>query len=58
MVEGLQNGGAGRELLGVLLDTVVRSVPVPALVRHIGPAVWWPGRPRHEAPAGVPERGR
>ncbi|MEU2225018.1 MMPL family transporter [Streptomyces sp. NPDC018347] len=30
---------------GVLLDTlVVRSLLVPALVRHIGPAVWWPHR--------------
>ncbi|MFF3484649.1 MMPL family transporter [Streptomyces sp. NPDC002701] len=30
---------------GVLLDTVVvRSLLVPALVRDIGPAVWWPGR--------------
>lgn len=29
---------------GVLLDTlVVRSLLVPALVRDIGPAVWWPG---------------
>ncbi|MFF8293173.1 MMPL family transporter [Streptomyces sp. NPDC016309] len=30
---------------GVLLDTlVVRSLLVPALVRHIGPTVWWPDR--------------
>ncbi|AZM51595.1 hypothetical protein DMA15_02520 [Streptomyces sp. WAC 01529] len=30
---------------GVLLDTlVVRSLLVPALVRHIGPTVWWPNR--------------
>ncbi|MFE9559632.1 MMPL family transporter [Streptomyces sp. NPDC006487] len=30
---------------GVLLDTlVVRSLLVPALVRDIGPAAWWPGR--------------
>ncbi|MFF8410007.1 MMPL family transporter [Streptomyces omiyaensis] len=29
---------------GVLLDTlVVRSLLVPALVRDIGPTVWWPG---------------
>ncbi|WP_407835287.1 MMPL family transporter [Streptomyces sp. DSM 116496] len=29
---------------GVLLDTlVVRSLLVPALVRDIGPAAWWPG---------------
>ena len=29
---------------GVLLDTlVVRSLLVPALVRDIGPKVWWPG---------------
>ncbi|MGW8885893.1 MMPL family transporter [Streptomyces sp. NPDC055749] len=35
---------------GVLLDTiVVRSLLVPALVRDIGPAVWWPSRLRHEA---------
>ncbi|MEV7203213.1 MMPL family transporter [Streptomyces griseoluteus] len=34
---------------GVLLDTlVVRSLLVPALVRDIGPAVWWPGRPSRE----------
>ncbi|MFF8601119.1 MMPL family transporter [Streptomyces sp. NPDC015232] len=33
---------------GVLLDTlVVRSLLVPALVRDIGPAVWWPGALRH-----------
>ncbi|MFF2324718.1 MULTISPECIES: MMPL family transporter [unclassified Streptomyces] len=32
---------------GVLLDTiVVRSLLVPALVRDIGPAVWWPSRLR------------
>ncbi|MFD6972296.1 MMPL family transporter [Streptomyces sp. NPDC059979] len=30
---------------GVLLDTlVVRSLLVPALVRDIGPAAWWPGK--------------
>ncbi|MBR7678239.1 MMPL family transporter [Streptomyces daliensis] len=30
---------------GVLLDTlVVRSLLVPALVRSIGPAVWWPSK--------------
>jgi hypothetical protein len=35
---------------GVLLDTVVvRSLPVPALVRDIGPAVRWPGRPARGA---------
>ncbi|MER5740575.1 MMPL family transporter [Streptomyces sp. NPDC002262] len=35
---------------GVLLDTiVVRSLLVPALVRDIGPKVWWPGRLAHEA---------
>ncbi|WP_426404924.1 MMPL family transporter [Streptomyces sp. R-07] len=33
---------------GVLLDTlVVRSLLVPALVRDIGPMVWWPGPLRH-----------
>ncbi|MEV6201467.1 MMPL family transporter [Streptomyces sp. NPDC051771] len=33
---------------GVLLDTlVVRSLLVPALVRDIGPTVWWPGALRH-----------
>ncbi|MCX2968400.1 MULTISPECIES: MMPL family transporter [Streptomyces] len=33
---------------GVLLDTlVVRSLLVPALVRLIGPAVWWPSALRH-----------
>ncbi|MET9607431.1 MMPL family transporter [Streptomyces sp. NPDC006512] len=33
---------------GVLLDTlVVRSLLVPALVRDIGPAAWWPGRLSH-----------
>lgn len=30
---------------GVLLDTlIVRSLLVPALVRDIGPASWWPGK--------------
>ncbi|MFJ7954692.1 MMPL family transporter [Streptomyces sp. NPDC096319] len=33
---------------GVLLDTlVVRTLLVPALVRDIGPTVWWPGALRH-----------
>ncbi|KPC86327.1 hypothetical protein ADL27_45805, partial [Streptomyces sp. NRRL F-6602] len=33
---------------GVLLDTlVVRSLLVPALVRDIGPASWWPGALGH-----------
>ncbi|MFE0700897.1 MMPL family transporter [Streptomyces sp. NPDC058872] len=33
---------------GVLLDTlVVRSLLVPALVRDIGPRVWWPSELRH-----------
>ncbi|MFF9474010.1 MMPL family transporter [Streptomyces roseolus] len=35
---------------GVLLDTiVVRSLLVPALVRDIGPKVWWPSRLADEA---------
>ncbi|WNO62472.1 MMPL family transporter [Streptomyces sp. AM2-3-1] len=35
---------------GVLLDTiVVRSLLVPALVRDIGPAVWWPSRLGHRS---------
>ena len=30
---------------GVLLDTlIVRSLLIPALVRDIGPRVWWPAR--------------
>jgi RND superfamily putative drug exporter len=30
---------------GVLLDTlVVRSLLVPALVRDIGPGIWWPSK--------------
>ncbi|MEU8307791.1 MMPL family transporter [Actinomadura sp. NPDC048955] len=34
---------------GVLLDTlVVRSLLVPALVRMIGPKVWWPARFSHD----------
>ncbi|MEU3844297.1 MMPL family transporter [Streptomyces sp. NPDC028635] len=42
---------------GVLLDTlVVRSLLVPALVRDIGPAVWWPSRLRDERP-GQPGDG-
>ncbi|MEV7323486.1 MMPL family transporter [Streptomyces sp. NPDC093970] len=44
---------------GVLLDTlVVRSLLVPALVRDLGEAAWWPGRlgaGRATAP-GAPER--
>lgn len=33
---------------GVLLDTlIVRSLLVPALVRDIGPTVWWPSTLRH-----------
>lgn len=35
---------------GVLLDTfIVRSVLVPALIRDIGPVVWWPSRLRKKA---------
>ncbi|MEV7130896.1 MMPL family transporter [Streptomyces sp. NPDC093260] len=35
---------------GVLLDTiVVRSLLVPALVRDMGPAVWWPSRLSRES---------
>ncbi|MGX1159198.1 RND superfamily putative drug exporter [Arthrobacter sp. SLBN-100] len=31
---------------GVLLDTIlVRSLLVPALAYHIGPRIWWPGKP-------------
>ena len=34
---------------GVLLDTiVVRSLLVPALVRIIGPKIWWPSKLQHE----------
>jgi RND superfamily putative drug exporter len=34
---------------GVLLDAlVVRSLLVPALVRIIGPKVWWPSKLQHE----------
>ncbi|WP_418955737.1 MMPL family transporter [Streptomyces tritici] len=41
---------------GVLLDTiVVRSLLVPALVRDIGPAVWWPSRLTREAAAKHPD---
>nr|WP_313960012.1 hypothetical protein [Rothia kristinae] len=33
---------------GVLLDTtLVRALLVPALVRDIGDAVWWPSKLRH-----------
>lgn len=43
---------------GVLLDTiVVRSLLVPALVRDIGSAVWWPGRLRR-LPDERPESSR
>ncbi|MFB7299195.1 MMPL family transporter [Streptomyces rubiginosohelvolus] len=43
---------------GVLLDTiVVRSLLVPALVRDIGPTVWWPSRLSREPDAepGIPD---
>ena len=48
---------------GVLLDTVVvRSLLVPALVRDIGPAVWWPSglarRSPDEERAGPPRPKR
>jgi RND superfamily putative drug exporter len=34
---------------GVLLDTIiVRSLLVPALVRVIGPKIWWPSKLQHE----------
>jgi RND superfamily putative drug exporter len=34
---------------GVLLDTfVVRSLLVPALIKDIGPFVWWPSKLRHK----------
>ena len=35
---------------GVLLDTiVVRSLLVPALVKVIGPKIWWPSKLQHQA---------
>lgn len=41
---------------GVLLDTLlVRSLLVPALVRDIGPRVWWPGRLSREDEPQSPE---
>ncbi|GAA4385166.1 MMPL family transporter [Actinomadura verrucosospora] len=45
---------------GVLLDTlVVRSLLVPALVRMIGPKVWWPARfDHHPQDAGTAETVR
>jgi len=34
---------------GVLLDTIiVRSLLVPALVRVIGPKIWWPSKLQHQ----------
>ncbi|MFE6919229.1 MMPL family transporter [Streptomyces rubiginosohelvolus] len=43
---------------GVLLDTiVVRSLLVPALVRDIGPKVWWPSRLSREPDAEPPALG-
>ncbi|MFJ3099400.1 MMPL family transporter [Streptomyces hydrogenans] len=40
---------------GVLLDTiVVRSLLVPALVRDIGPVVWWPSRLAREPASDDP----
>ncbi|GAA1140014.1 MMPL family transporter [Nesterenkonia lutea] len=44
---------------GVLLDTfLVRALLVPALVRDIGPAVWWPSKlaKRTEEESPVPDR--
>ncbi|MFD3442916.1 MMPL family transporter [Streptomyces sp. NPDC058685] len=42
--------------VGVLLDTlIVRSLLVPALIREIGPTVWWPNTPSSTAtPAAEP----
>lgn len=43
---------------GVLLDTlVVRSLLVPALVRDVGPVVWWPSALRHRRDAPLPAGG-
>ncbi|WP_316043531.1 MFS transporter [Actinomadura sp. CNU-125] len=40
---------------GVLLDTlVVRSLLVPALVRDVGPRVWWPGALSRRAATTTP----
>jgi len=34
---------------GVLLDTIiVRSLLVPALVRVMGPKIWWPSKLHHQ----------
>ncbi|MFI6762695.1 MMPL family transporter [Micromonospora sp. NPDC050417] len=42
--------------LGVLIDTiVVRSLLVPALAHHIGPAIWWPSRLRRVDQPDQPE---
>ncbi|MEU8589479.1 MMPL family transporter [Streptomyces sp. NPDC048664] len=43
---------------GVLLDTiVVRTLLVPALVRDIGPPVWWPGHPDRRGTDDRPAAG-
>jgi putative drug exporter of the RND superfamily len=45
---------------GVLLDTlVVRSLLVPALVRDLGPVLWWPSalRRRTASVRGAPSGG-
>ncbi|MGW3246848.1 MMPL family transporter [Streptomyces sp. NPDC001070] len=43
---------------GVLLDTLlVRSLLVPALVRDIGPRVWWPGAAARRGDDGAPQDG-
>ncbi|NLE98803.1 MAG: MMPL family transporter [Propionibacterium sp.] len=43
---------------GVLIDTlIVRTLLIPGLVLHIGPAVWWPFTKRTE-PAGLEEAER
>jgi RND superfamily putative drug exporter len=45
--------------LSVLLDTfLVRSLLVPALALHIGPAFWWPGRPAAPVKEPAPDLGR
>ncbi|MEV4625325.1 MMPL family transporter [Micromonospora sp. NPDC049523] len=42
--------------LGVLIDTiVVRSLLVPALAYHIGPAIWWPSKLQRVDPGEPPE---
>ena len=43
--------------IGLLTDTfIVRTITVPAVAAILGPASWWPSRPRPQVPSRPPQK--